>query len=53
MGTGIIQDSVSDWRSESSLMGSVYQHAHLNISATGFEDGLKGIFVERELELMF
>ena len=48
-----IQDSVSDWHSESSLMGSVYQHAYLNIPATGFENGLKGIFVERELELTF
>jgi len=33
-------------------MGSIYQHCVLNIAATGFADGSKGLFVERDPNVM-
>ncbi|KAH9204373.1 heterokaryon incompatibility protein-domain-containing protein, partial [Leptodontidium sp. 2 PMI_412] len=45
----IIQDSVQDWRYESALMGNVYKYSWCNIAATGFENGLSGIYVRRNL----
>ncbi|KAF4634739.1 hypothetical protein G7Y89_g3367 [Cudoniella acicularis] len=44
----IIQDSREDWARESKVMGEVYKRACCNIAATGFKDGLHGIFVERD-----
>lgn len=33
-------------------MGSIYQHSILNIAATGFADGSKGLFVDRDPNVM-
>jgi Heterokaryon incompatibility protein (HET) len=43
----IIQNSAgsSDWLSESSTMDRVYRKGICNLSATGFHDGQKGLFV--------
>ncbi|CBX92002.1 hypothetical protein LEMA_P047080.1 [Plenodomus lingam JN3] len=35
----IIQDSVRDWETESSRMGSIYQNSYITISATNSGDG--------------
>ena len=45
----IVQDSVQDWQRESALMGNVYRCSWCNIAATGFENGLAGIYVQRNL----
>ena len=45
---GIIQDSKKDWRYESTKMASIYRHSILNIAATGFPDGTKGLFPNRD-----
>jgi hypothetical protein len=45
----IMQDSVQDWQYESALMGNVYKYSWCNIAATGFENGLAGIYVRRNL----
>jgi Heterokaryon incompatibility protein (HET) len=47
----IIQDSPDDWAAESRTMGSVYDNAVCNLAATGFEDGSRGLFVQRPLGL--
>lgn len=47
---GISQDSVLDWKSESTVMNSIYNHGVLNIASTGFHDGSAGLFVERSPE---
>jgi hypothetical protein len=47
----IIQDSVEDWRHESMNMGMIYSGAVCNIAATGFTDGLNGLFVKRDATL--
>lgn len=44
----IIQDSKKDWTSESKKMGDVYLNGEFNIAATGYEDGLLGLFGERK-----
>lgn len=44
----IIQDSKEDWAHQSKLMGEVYANGELNIAATGYEDGLSGLFSERK-----
>jgi hypothetical protein len=44
----IIQDSKEDWTCESKRMGDVYLHGEFNIAATGYEDGLSGLFSERK-----
>lgn len=43
----IIQDSVEDWEHESAIIGDVYKYSWCNIAATGFENGLAGLFVKR------
>ncbi|KAK0716230.1 heterokaryon incompatibility protein-domain-containing protein, partial [Lasiosphaeris hirsuta] len=43
----IIQDSVSDWASESKRMGTIYSNAHLTLSATGSADGSGGCLFPR------
>jgi hypothetical protein len=48
----IIQDSRSDWQRESALMGSVYQNSWCNISATGFPNGEKGLFTQRDVSML-
>lgn len=48
----IIQDSVEDWEREAAVMGDVYKHATLNISATGAEDGRMGLFFQRNTLLV-
>jgi hypothetical protein len=44
----IVQNSSTDWEVESQKMGDIYQHAMFNIAATGFTDGSRGLFVERD-----
>lgn len=44
----IIQDSKEDWTHEAKRMGDVYLHGEFNISATGYGDGLSGLFSERK-----
>lgn len=44
----IIQDSNEDWTSEAKRMGGVYLNGEFNIAATGYEDGLPGLFGERK-----
>lgn len=43
----IIQDSKEDWTYEAKRMGGVYSNGEFNIAATGYEDGLSGLFGER------
>lgn len=40
----IIQDSIDDWRTESSLMSKVYSFSDLNIAAASANDGRDGCF---------
>lgn len=44
----IIQDSEEDWSYEAKRMGDVYSNGEFNIAATGYEDGLAGLFGERK-----
>ncbi|KAM7222946.1 hypothetical protein V8F06_001502 [Rhypophila decipiens] len=48
----IIQDSVDDWRNESTLMSKVYKFSACNISATEAKDDREGCFFSRELRLL-
>jgi hypothetical protein len=48
----IIQDSSEDWATESQLMDRVYQHSWCSIAATGFRDGLKSFYVERDPKII-
>lgn len=43
----ILQDSKRDWAHESARMTDVYKNAYCNISATAFNDGSSGLFVDR------
>ncbi|KAF2273032.1 HET-domain-containing protein [Westerdykella ornata] len=45
----IIQDSEEDWLRESSRMGEIYKNSSCNIAATGFSDGSRGLYVERDV----
>lgn len=45
----IVQDSSTDWQKESSLMGSVYKGAVINIFADAAEDGDQGFLSKRTL----
>jgi len=47
----IIQDSVEDWRRESALMGLVYHHAMINLSAAGARDGSEGLHFDRSEDI--
>lgn len=44
----IIQDSKEDWTYEAKRMGGVYSNGEFNIAATGYENGLSGLFGERK-----
>lgn len=44
----IIQDVKEDWTHEAKRMGDVYLHGEFNIAATGYENGLSGLFSERK-----
>jgi Heterokaryon incompatibility protein (HET) len=48
----IVQDSNDDWTRESDMMGKVYQHSWVNISATGFKNGSAGLFIRRSPSLL-
>lgn len=44
----VIQDSLSDWRQESSLMPQVYWNSFCNILATAALDSTQGLFFTRD-----
>jgi len=44
----ILQDSDSDWRNESAIMGEIYQNAFCTLAATAAEDGSRGLFFDRD-----
>ncbi|KAI0187086.1 heterokaryon incompatibility protein-domain-containing protein, partial [Xylaria flabelliformis] len=44
----IIQDSPSDWETESARMAEIYLHSHLTLSATASTDGRGGCLCSRE-----
>ena len=44
----IIQDSVEDWRKESSAMTHIYSYGFCNIAASAAKDGSQGLFFERD-----
>jgi hypothetical protein len=46
----IIQDSVTDWERESSLLSAVYSFSELTIAATHASDRSQGYFTSRNLE---
>jgi hypothetical protein len=48
----IVQDAISDWQTESAVMGDVYKNAICNIAATAAPDGRFGCFFERDPELV-
>jgi len=50
--SGIIQDSSSDWKTESAKMCDVYSCCHLNIAADASHDGSQGLFRERNAALL-
>ncbi|KAK7191644.1 HET-domain-containing protein [Paraphaeosphaeria sporulosa] len=45
--------SEQDWREQSRVMGEVYSHSYLNISATAAKDGDQGLFVPRRPEYLW
>jgi hypothetical protein len=48
----IVQDSNADWLHEASRMQHVYSHCWLNLAATGFPDGSKGMFGTRDTSFL-
>ena len=48
----IVQDSVSDWEIESSLMTNVYGHATVNIAASSASDSRGGLFFDRDAKIV-
>jgi hypothetical protein len=48
----IIQDSVEDWRKESSVMGKTYKNSVVTIAATGSIDSHGGCFHDRDPRLI-
>lgn len=44
----IVQDSVRDWETESSKMGSIYQNSYITISATNSGNGSARCLAERQ-----
>ncbi|KAH0536429.1 hypothetical protein FGG08_006698 [Glutinoglossum americanum] len=44
----IIQDSVEDWRTQSALMGSIYQHSHINLAASSSTNSEGGLVFDRD-----
>ncbi|KAF2442212.1 HET-domain-containing protein [Karstenula rhodostoma CBS 690.94] len=52
--TDDIEDgSKQDWREQSRMMGEVYHHSYLNISATAAKDGDQGLFLPRRPEYLW
>jgi ankyrin repeat protein len=49
----IIQDSHEDWLYESARMKDVYGNCWYNLAVTGFPDGEKGMFGQRNPSLLF
>jgi len=43
----IIQNSKDDWRTQSAIMGSIYQHSQINIAATEPTNSEGGLFFDR------
>jgi hypothetical protein len=43
----VVQDSLRDWETESSKMGSIYQNSYITISATNSGDGSRRCLAER------
>jgi hypothetical protein len=48
----IVQDSPGDWARESAMMGSIYVHGYCNIAATGFANGVHGLYTTRNPRLV-
>ncbi|CAI6067856.1 unnamed protein product [Clonostachys chloroleuca] len=44
----IVQDDELDWKSQSSVMGSIYENSACTIAATWARDGSEGCFIRRE-----
>lgn len=44
----IIQNSQEDWRTQSAMMGSIYQHSHINLAASSSTDSEGGLFFDRD-----
>jgi hypothetical protein len=44
----ILQDSDVDWRTESAIMGEIYQNAFCTLAATAAADGSRGLFSDRD-----
>lgn len=44
----IIQDSADDWRAQSALMGSIYQHSHINLAASSSTNNESGLVFDRD-----
>ena len=44
----IIQDSVDDWRTQSALMGSIYQHSKINLAASASTNSESGLVFDRD-----
>lgn len=43
----ILQGSKEDWEREAAIMGDYYRYAQCNLSASGYEGSIAGIFSER------
>lgn len=43
----IVQDDENDWRRESQMMGTIYEHAVVTLAASAAPDSTHGLFVER------
>ena len=48
----ILQDSLKDWRHQSSLMGDIYRNCFCNLAATSSSNSHGGLFVERDPNLI-
>ncbi|KAK0650749.1 heterokaryon incompatibility protein-domain-containing protein [Cercophora samala] len=48
----IIQDSAVDWKTESSVMGKIYQHGRINIAASSSANSTGGLFFDRNPTLV-
>jgi hypothetical protein len=48
----IIQDSTDDWRAQSAMMGSIYQHSHISLAASSSTDSEGGLTFERDPQII-
>lgn len=48
----IIQDSIEDWKAESSRMGEIYRDCFINLAATAASDGDGGLFQSRNAAII-